>query len=475
MARNLGNPFAEPGKTHGIRFEYEVCEHLRRNLPKSYIYRHGVVVSAAIPGRPRRVPREIDVAVAGPNGLFLIEAKHKDRVEGTLMGIWTYMRLNKDGVPNRDPQAEEPGKMMRTKLAQVRALIKKDRRRKFQPFQYARAIFVFPDFTDVRIVDYETTTPPSGDSSFRLVHLSDLAETILTWKSPGPKLTAKEAEALLRILDPGVIDSWPDIVRDYTIVKRGDIQIASNGLPYTINELQHNELDTRRRGKWYDWSALMDKERQQFDEQVKRHATVLAALEGHEHIHQYHEFFSDPYSGGYWLIEEWIDGDTLDAILAAPETMTLNVRQFMRQVALALKSLHDKGFVHRELNPQSILVENRTNRAVITNFELAKALDGSPTVFTEGVEWDPYRAPEVETDPHSVGVTADVYSWGAILFHLATGQQYTGGEALGLLKQSSLPEVIIGLVERCLQPARSNRPASIDEVLRNMKAWRATS
>jgi len=487
MARNLGNPFERPGEKRGDQFEYDVCEYLRRNLPQDYVYLHGVVVSSPVakrPGQqPKRVPREIDVVVAGPNGLFLIEAKsqkRRARVEGTLMGGWTFVSLTEEGFPSgKGSERPRPGEHMRVKLTQVRTRILVSGGQRFHPYEYARAVFVFPDYVDIRIVDYETKQPPAGDLPFRLVHLSELAETILTWEAPylsdgrpAAKLSAEDAESLLRFLSPGVIDRLPDHVRDYEVVGRGAIHLASNGLPYSVNELRHSELGTRRRGKWYDWSALQNKEREQFEEQVKRHARVLAALEGYTHIHQYHEFFPDPHSGGYWLIEEWIEGETLDDILDTPAETALDIRQLMLQVALGLRGLHLKGFVHRELNPGSIIIENDTNRAVISNFELAKALDGSPTVSTEDVKKDPYRAPEVVTDPHSVDTRADIYSWAAILFRLATGQLYIEEGAIDLLGQSHLPKAVVKLLQNCLQPLRSNRPASISEVIRALESWR---
>lgn len=489
MARNLGNPFTPSGETRGSQFEHEICEYLRRNLPDSYVYLHSVVVSAAAARsadkKARRVPREIDIAVAGPNGLFLIEAKDKGprfRVEGTLMGMWTFLQLSKQGRPKgKSARLGKPGEQMRIKLTQVQNLVRGNAPQALRPYQYARILFVFPDTTDIRVIEHDTQLPPAGDSQYRLVHLSELAERITSWPppylsrdgQPAPRLNETEAETLLRLLSPGVVDPHPEMVLHYSIVKRQPVQIASNGLPYAICELYHNELGIRRRGKWYDWSQLRQKDRNEFETQMKRHARVLAALEGHKHIHQYKEFFADPHSGGYWLIEEWVEGDTLAAILAG-QAAFLDVGEVAHQVALALKALHDNGYVHRELNPQAILVETGTNRAIVTNFELAKAMDGSPTVSPEKITADPYRAPEVATDPHSVDVRADIYSWGAILFHMLTGRPMGGQQELELLERTSLPPKIRRLIARCLYPGRSERPNSMDEIIKQIRTWRSS-
>jgi len=424
MAQNLGNPFEEPGNRLGDQFEHKVCEYLRQNLPDDYFYRHGVVVSIPVPGQfNKRVPREIDIAVAGPNGLFLIDTKcGMDQIEGELYGNWTYIRTGEEGqVVSKDIRPDRPGEVMRRRLTQVKTLVAKCAPA-YKAYQYACAIFVFPEDVRIKIIEGETGKPPAENSPFRLVRLGDeLIQSITHWRSvrPGiPPLKARQAKELLNMFAPGGIVA-SDVVHGFKIVHRGARQTAANGLQYTINELVSLQIGKRRRGKWYDVSAIGSSNRRQFEAQVKRHAEVLAALEHEKHIHRYIDFFPDYDTRGYWVIEEWIDGDTLEVILQRGEQTTLDLRQIMYGIALGLKALHTKTpqkpvFIHRGLNPGAVIVERNTQRAILTNFELARS-EGLPTVVVDKFLPDPYCAPELD-DPHSADIATDIYSWGAILF-----------------------------------------------------------
>jgi len=58
-------------------------------------------------------------------------------------------------------------------------------------------------------------------------------------------------------------------------------------------------------------------------------------------------------------------------------------------VASGLQALHNSGVVFRELAPTRVLSGAKDGRAVLTDFELAKLMDGSPSVSSE---WPPPRS-----------------------------------------------------------------------------------
>ena len=90
----------------------------------------------------------------------------------------------------------------------------------------------------------------------------------------------------------------------------------------------------------------------------------------------------------------------------------------MRELAEGLQALHDHGIVRRELTPESIVLREADSSVLLTDLELAKLLDGSPTV---SLRWNetPYLAPEVHSG--KVDARSDIFSWGQILYHAATG------------------------------------------------------
>ena len=69
--------------------------------------------------------------------------------------------------------------------------------------------------------------------------------------------------------------------------------------------------------------------------------------------------------------------------------------ELMHEIALGLDALHSASVVFRELAPSRVILAADDQRAVLTDFELAKLLDTGPTVSTSWPD-DPYRAPEVE-------------------------------------------------------------------------------
>src|SRR5512132_2176720 len=112
----------------------------------------------------------------------------------------------------------------------------------------------------------------------------------------------------------------------------------------------------------------------------------------------------------------------------------------MTKVARALQYAHEQGILHRDLKPGNILLDAR-GEPMVSDFGLAKWLEPTgrltrtPTVFgTPG-----YIAPEqVNGSAGNLTRTADVYSLGAVLFDLLTGQPpCTGEHALKTIQQAA--------------------------------------
>src|SRR5438876_2305304 len=112
----------------------------------------------------------------------------------------------------------------------------------------------------------------------------------------------------------------------------------------------------------------------------------------------------------------------------------------MAKVTRAVQYAHGHGILHRDLKPGNILLDGR-GEPLVSDFGLAKWLDTSSdltrtlTIFgTPG-----YIAPEqAESAAADLGPAADVYSLGAVLFGLLTGQPpFLGESALSVLRQAA--------------------------------------
>ncbi len=143
-----------------------------------------------------------------------------------------------------------------------------------------------------------------------------------------------------------------------------------------------------------------------------QHPNIVAIHEVGEHAGQ--SFFSMDYVEGRNLAELMRDGPLLPRRAAA----------YVKAVAEAVAYAHQRGVLHRDLKPSNVLVD-QSDQPRITDFGLAKRLTGESDLTVSGqVLGSPnFLAPEqAQGRPREVGPASDVYSMGALLYHLLTGR-----------------------------------------------------
>jgi serine/threonine protein kinase/Flp pilus assembly protein TadD len=115
----------------------------------------------------------------------------------------------------------------------------------------------------------------------------------------------------------------------------------------------------------------------------------------------------------------------IDNYREKPRLAAALVRKLARAVAFA----HEHGILHRDLKPGNVLFDS-ADKPYVSDFGLAKWLqrecDLTQTLAILGTPY--YMTPEQATDSRGVTAAADVYSLGAILYHLLAGRPPIWGE-----------------------------------------------
>ncbi len=137
------------------------------------------------------------------------------------------------------------------------------------------------------------------------------------------------------------------------------------------------------------------------------------------HVHEVGELH-----GQHFFAMEYVEGESLARHAAAGPMDFARAVGLMTAVARAVDHLHRQGILHRDLKPSNILIDSE-GRPHVTDFGLAKTLadDSQPTATGVIAGTPSYMAPEQASGRRAeLGPAADVYSLGAVLYELLTGQ-----------------------------------------------------
>lgn len=183
---------------------------------------------------------------------------------------------------------------------------------------------------------------------------------------------------------------------------------------------------------------------------------------------------------GLALIMRFVPGHTLRATLDARGALEPDeVEQIVRDIATALDHAHRHGIVHRDVKPENIFIEDQTGRALLSDFGIARTVDGTyATIAGIAVGTPTYMSPE-QIDGSSVDGRSDLYSLGIVAWEMLGGHRPWDGDGLYaiLFKQKSeslppldelrtdVPEHLVYAVEGMLMKHREERFASAEALL----------
>ena len=152
----------------------------------------------------------------------------------------------------------------------------------------------------------------------------------------------------------------------------------------------------------------------------QREAKVVAKLD-HPNIvsiFDFSEHEKQPY-----LVMKYIEGETLKAYLQKQTTTVLEMLPVIDAVANALTYAHKHNIVHRDVKPSNIILTPE-GHTYLTDFGLARiALSNSTSLTAEQMIGTPqYISPEQALSKSDLDFRTDIYSFGVVLYEIATGQ-----------------------------------------------------
>jgi eukaryotic-like serine/threonine-protein kinase len=122
------------------------------------------------------------------------------------------------------------------------------------------------------------------------------------------------------------------------------------------------------------------------------------------------------------MTSEFFDGITLERRLEVGPVTVNEAMACMAQVLDALKCAHEQGVMHREISPTNILL-GPGGIVKLTGFGLAKsANDTQLTRVGTVMGWVEYMSPEQVKGMNTEDARTDIYSAGAVLYEMVTGQ-----------------------------------------------------
>lgn len=208
----------------------------------------------------------------------------------------------------------------------------------------------------------------------------------------------------------------------------------------------------------------------------KQEAMALAQL-SHPGIVAVHDA-GETTDGMPYFVMEFVRGTDLARLIrSAGRIEAGRAVMIVAEVCEALQFAHENGFVHRDVKPSNVLMDER-GRVKVADFGLAKALKMGSALLTQSqvlMGTPDYLAPEARTAGVELDARADLYAVGVMLYEMLTGQVPRGRFPLPSEMVPLLDPRLDAIIDRAMQLERDRRYPSVLEMRKELERTSSTT